>query len=71
MSTPILSWMHPQHVSSRGIGFSSPDDMAERATNSPGQLAPRGVYPPTHGSSSSPAGKKTKWKKTVKHSTWA
>ena len=30
MSTPSLSWMHPQHVSSRGIGFSSPDDMAER-----------------------------------------
>jgi len=47
MSTPILSWMHPQHVSSRGIGFSSPDDMAERATNSPGRLAPRGVDPPT------------------------
>jgi len=30
ISTPILSWMHPQHVSSRGIGFSSPDDMAAR-----------------------------------------
>ena len=27
VSTPHLSWKHPQHESSRGIGFSSPADI--------------------------------------------